>query len=161
VKYGKVGHTIDMATPEEMMKDVGPLRVLFVCVGNSCRSQMAEGLARAMAGDGVTATSAGTSPAAAVAPKALEVMGELGIDISDQSPKLLTRELIEGADRVFIMGCDARDMCPVAWLEGAVDWELEDPIGKGVDKYREVRDLIRRHMEAMLRTEGIEPCPLG
>ncbi len=138
-----------------------PLRLLFVCVGNSCRSQMAEGLARAMGGDAVEAASAGTMRAQQVAPKAVQVMAELGIDISGQEPKGLTRESIDDADRVLIMGCDARDMCPAAWLEDAIDWELEDPMGQGVEKYREVRDLIRQHVEDLLREEGIEPVPVG
>jgi arsenate reductase len=139
----------------------GALRMLFICVGNSCRSQMAEGLARAMGGDRVRATSAGTSPAEAVAPKAVQVMAELGIDISSQHPDLLTRGLIDDADRVYIMGCDARGMCPAAWLANAIDWELEDPMGKGVEKYREVRDLIREHIEDALYEEGIEPASIG
>jgi arsenate reductase len=144
-----------------MTGEQGPLRLLFVCVGNSCRSQMAEGLARAMGGDAVEASSAGTMRAQQVAPKAVEAMAELGIDISGQSPKGLTEEMVDAADRVLIMGCDARDMCPVVWLEDAVDWELEDPMGKGLDKYREVRDLIRAHIEELLRSEGIEAAPVG
>ena len=143
------------------MNDGGPLRLLFVCVGNSCRSQMAEGLARAMGGDAVEAASAGTMRAQQVASKAVEVMAELGIDISGQRPIGLTKEMIDSADRAFTMGCDARDMCPVVWLEDVVDWELEDPMGKGVEKYREGRDLIRRHIEDLLREEGIEPKPIG
>ncbi len=139
----------------------GPIGLLFVCVGNSCRSQMAEGLARAMGGDRVAASSAGTAPADRVAPKAVHVMAELGIDISSQTPDLLTRGLLDAADRVFIMGCDARGMCPAAWLETAIDWELEDPMGKGVEKYREVRDHIRRHVEEALRAEGMEPLRIG
>ena len=137
-----------------------PLHLLFVCVGNSCRSQMAEGLARALGGDRVRASSAGAIPAEMVAPKAIQVMEELGIDISSQQPKLITQELVDAADSVFIMGCDARSVCPAAFLDGAIDWELEDPMGKGVDKYREVRDLIRRHIEALLREEGIVPAPI-
>ncbi len=122
---------------------------------------MAEGLARAMGGEVVEASSAGTMRAQQVAPKAVQVMAELGIDISGREPKGLTRESIDAADRVLIMGCDARDMCPAVWLEDAIDWELEDPMGQGVDKYREVRDLIRQHVEDLLRKEGIEPVPVG
>jgi arsenate reductase len=132
-----------------------PLRLLFVCVGNSCRSQMAEGLARAMGADAVEARSAGTSPGDKVAPKAVEVMRELGIDISGGSPKALTKEMLDWADMSFTMGCDARDMCPAPWLATAGDWELEDPMGKGIEKYREVRDEIRRHIESVLEREGI------
>jgi arsenate reductase len=96
-----------------------------------------------------------------VAPKAVQVMEGLGIDISSQRPKLLSRELVDAADAVFIMGCDVRSVCPAAFLERAVDWELEDPMGQGVERYREVRDLIRQHVEALLRDEGMEPEPLG
>ena len=143
-----------------MMRE-GPLRMLFVCVGNSCRSQMAEGFAKAMGGDRVEVASAGTLRAQQVAPKAVQVMAELGIDISSQKPKGLTEDMLERADRVFIMGCDVRDHCPVVWLEDAVDWDLEDPMGQGLEKYREVRDLIRRHMDKTLREEGIEPLSIG
>lgn len=132
-----------------------PVRLLFVCVGNSCRSQMAEGLARAMGGDAVEARSAGTAPGDKVAPKAVEVMREAGIDISGARPKLLTKELLEWADMSFTMGCDARDMCPAPWLATAGEWELEDPMGKGIEKYREVRDEIVRHLEALFEREGI------
>ncbi len=139
----------------------GPLRLLFVCVGNSCRSQMAEGFARAMGGERVIATSAGTMAADRVAPKAVQVMAELGVDISGQEPKALTREMLDAADRVLIMGCDARKYCPAVWLQDAVDWDLEDPMGQGVEKYREVRDLIRRRMLDLFEEEGIEPLPLA
>ena len=138
-----------------------PLHLLFVCVGNSCRSAMAEGLARALGGDRVRASSAGAVPAELVAPKAVQVMEELGIDISSQRPKLITGELVDAADEVFIMGCDARSVCPAAFLERAIDWELEDPMGQGVEKYREARDLIRQHIEGLLREEGIEPTLIG
>jgi protein-tyrosine-phosphatase len=137
-----------------------PLRMLFVCVGNSCRSQMAEGFARAMGGDRVEVASAGTMAADTVAPKAVAVMAELGIDISGQRPEQLTREMLDEADRVFIMGCDARSYCPTGWLDDAVDWDLEDPVGQDLEKYREIRDLIRRRMTETLGEEGIEPRPL-
>ncbi len=143
------------------MTDPRPLRLLFVCVGNSCRSQMAEGFARAMGGEGVVAVSAGTMRAQVVAPKAVQVMAELGIDISQHEPKGLTEEMLDAADAVFVMGCDARDYCPAGWLQDAVDWDLEDPMGQGVEKYREVRDLIRHHMEGTLRKKGIRPLHIG
>lgn len=143
------------------MSDAIHLHLLFVCVGNSCRSQMAEGLARALGGGWVQASSAGALPAEMVAPKAVQVMEELGIDISSQRPKLITEELVDAVDTVIIMGCDVRSVCPAAFLEQAIDWELEDPLGQGVERYREVRDLIRQHIEALLRDEGIEPAALG
>jgi arsenate reductase len=122
---------------------------------------MAEGLAKAMGGERVYATSAGTAPADGVASKAVQAMAQLGIDIRDQQPTQLTRELLEAADRVFIMGCDARSMCPVDWLDDAIDWDIEDPMGKGLGKYIMVRDVIRIHLERALRAEGIEPRPVG
>jgi protein-tyrosine-phosphatase len=137
-----------------------PLKLLFVCVGNSCRSQMAEGLARAMGGDRVEVESAGTSPGDIVAPKAVSVMRELGIDISGQQPKILTQEAIGRADRVVTMGCDASEMCPAPWLANAGDWGLDDPAGQGIEKYREVRDEIVSKMEALFEREGI-PNRLG
>jgi arsenate reductase len=132
-----------------------PLRLLFVCVGNSCRSQMAEGLARAMGGDRVEARSAGTSPGDKVAPKAVEVMRELGIDISHHRPKALTEGMLAWADRSFTMGCDARDMCPAPWLASAGDWRLDDPVGLGPEKYRAVRDEIAVHLRELFDAEGI------
>ena len=108
-----------------------------------------------------SAASAGTMNADVVAPKAVQVMAELGVDISAQTPKALTKEMLDAADRVFIMGCDAQQYCPVVWLEDAEDWDLEDPVGQGVEKYREVRDAVRGHMERALRAEGIEPRPVG
>lgn len=132
-----------------------PLRLLFVCVGNSCRSQMAEGLARAMAGDRVEAMSAGVSPGDKVAPKAVEVMRELGVDISDHRPKPLTEGMLEWADHTFTMGCDVRDMCPAEWLSGAGDWRLDDPMGLGLEKYRAVRDEIVAHLMELFDDEGV------
>ena len=132
-----------------------PLRLLFVCVGNSCRSQMAEGLAQDMGGERVVAESAGVSPGDRVAPKAVEVMAELGIDISHHRPKLLTKDALDRADRSLTMGCDARDLCPAPWLASSGGWEIEDPVGQGIEKYREVRDDIRRHLERLLEEEGI------
>lgn len=142
-------------------KENQKIKVLFLCTGNSCRSQMAEGFARAMGGPGVVAVSAGTMRAQVVAPKAVQVMAELGIDISQHEPKGLTEEMLDAADAVFVMGCDARDYCPAVWLQDAVDWDLEDPMGQGVEKYREVRDLIRHHMEGTLRKKGIRPLHIG
>lgn len=116
---------------------------------------MAEGLARAMGGDRVEARSAGVSPGDKVAPKAVEVMRELGIDISGQAPKPLTRGMLERADRSFTMGCDARDMCPAPWLAKTGDWRLDDPMGLGLEKYRAVRDEIVTHLLELFDAEGI------
>ena len=122
--------------------------ILFLCVGNSCRSQMAEGFARASGK--VIAISAGTEPGDKVAPKAIEVMKEKGIDISGQHPKLLTAEMVEKADICISMGCGVEESCPAPLLEKFVDWGLEDPWGQGVEKYRETRDEIEIRVKKLL-----------
>jgi len=128
-------------------------KVMFICVGNSCRSQMAEGFARHLGKDRVEAMSAGTVPAEMVAPKAIEVMAEKGIDISMQMPKMLDLELALSCDRVITMGCDAKDMCPAPLVKRlGEDWGLEDPMGKGIEKYRKVRDLIEKKVQHLLET---------
>lgn len=137
------------------------MKILFLCVGNSCRSQMAEGFLRHMGEDRFEAQSAGTEPGYKVAPKAVEVMAEKGIDISSQKPKLLSWEMIEDADICISMGCgvaesldsthfspaterDLEEPCPANLLKEFRDWGLEDPWGQGIDKYREIRDEIEK-----------------
>ena len=122
--------------------------ILFLCVGNSCRSQMAEGFARASGK--VEVISAGTEPGDKVAPKAVEVMKEKGIDISGQHPKLLTAEMVEKADICISMGCGVEESCPAPLLEKFTDWGLEDPWGQGLDKYRETRDEIEKRVKKLL-----------
>ena len=129
--------------------------ILFLCVGNSCRSQMAEGFAKTY--DDIMVTSAGTEPGDKVAPKAVEVMAEKGINISSQHPKLLTAEMVEKADICISMGCGVAESiesaCPAPLLEKIVDWGLEDPWGQGLEKYRETRDEIERLVLGLL--EGV------
>ena len=123
-------------------------RVLFVCVENACRSQMAEGFLNALAAGKATAKSAGGNPAERVNPLAVEVMSEVGIDISEQKPKPITAEMIKESDKVILMGC-GRDACPIAPRE-VEDWGIEDPVEKGIEKFREVRDAIRGKTEKLL-----------
>lgn len=118
---------------------VPSMKVLFVCVGNSCRSQMAEGFAR---NSGIEVASAGTIPAAGVAPKAVEVMAELDIDISGQTSDLLDLDSLDRWDKVISMGCGVEDSCPA--LKADEDWKLDDPVGKGLDEYRRIRDQIKK-----------------
>jgi arsenate reductase len=120
------------------------MKVLFVCVGNSCRSQMAEGFAK---NAGFEAASAGTVPADGVAPKAVEVMAELNIDISSQTSDMLDLNSLEYWDMVISMGCGVEDTCPA--LKADVDWGLDDPVGKGLDEYRRIRDQIKILVEAL------------
>ena len=123
--------------------------VLFVCVHNSGRSQMAEGFFNHLAGGRARAVSAGTTPADRVQPEAVQVMGEVGIDIDRQRPKLLTPEMIEGAARVITMGCGVEGVCPATFVP-TEDWELDDPHGQPIEKVHEIRDEIRRRLEDLL-----------
>ena len=123
--------------------------VLFVCVGNSGRSQMAEAFFNQAAGDKARAMSAGTKPASAVDPRTVEVMREVGIDISAARPKALTTEMLEQADRVVTMGCGVEGVCPASFVE-TEDWQLEDPKGKPIEEVRRIRDEIKAGVARLL-----------
>lgn len=109
---------------------------------------MAEGFLDALASGKAVAQSAGNKPAEAVNPLAVEVMKEVGIDISKHKPKMINPEMINEADKVVLMGC-GRDVCPIV-PKDVVDWHIEDPVGKGIGKFREVRDIIKRKVEGLL-----------
>ena len=119
-------------------------RVLFVCLHNAGRSQMSEALFAQAAGGRHTAASAGTAPAERVHPEVVEVMRELGIDLSDRTPKPLTRELAELADVVVTMGCG--DECPYIPGKRYIDWDLPDPKGLPIEEVRAIRDEIARRV---------------
>ncbi|MBI4285872.1 MAG: arsenate reductase ArsC [Chloroflexi bacterium] len=127
-----------------------PKKVLFVCVENAGRSQMAEAFFKHLARGKAAGLSAGTSPAKQVNPAVLQVMREVGIDISQNKPKGLTSELLAEADRVITMGCGAEGVCPAA-LVPVADWGIEDPKGKPMSKVREIRDRIKAKVEELLR----------
>jgi len=118
--------------------------VLFVCVHNAGRSQMAAGFLKDMAGDRIEIRSAGTQPKNEINPVAIEAMAEVGIDISNQIPKVLDDEAVKASDYVITMGCG--DECP--WFPGKtyLDWVLDDPAGQGLDSVRPIRDKIREHV---------------
>ena len=122
--------------------------VLFVCVHNAGRSQMAAGWLRHLAGDAVEVRSAGSVPGDRVNPSAVEAMAEVGIDISDQRPKVLTTESVEASDVVITMGCG--DACPVFPGKRYLDWALDDPAGQGADAVRPIRDDIDARVRALL-----------
>jgi arsenate reductase (thioredoxin) len=126
--------------------------VLFVCVHNAGRSQMAAGFLTALAGDTVDVRSAGTQPADAVNPAVVEAMGEVGIDLAAETPKVLTADAVQTSDYVVTMGCG--DECP--YFPGTVylDWELDDPAGRGVDAVRPIRDDIRARIDDLVATLG-------
>jgi arsenate reductase (thioredoxin) len=122
-------------------------RVLFVCLHNAGRSQMSEALFRRAAGDRHEARSAGTSPAESVHPEVVEVMGELGIDVSNRKPRKLERDLAEWADVVVTMGCG--DECPYIPGKRYIDWDLQDPKGLPVSEVRAIRDDIDRRVREL------------
>lgn len=119
-------------------------KVLFVCVENAGRSQMAEAFANHFGKGVVNALSAGTRPSKEVNPVVAQVMKEKGIDISRNKPKPLDIKMIEEAEVVVTMGCGAEGFCPAPLFEKIIDWQLEDPKGKPVEKVRQIRDEIER-----------------
>lgn len=122
--------------------------VLFVCVHNAGRSQMAAGFLTHLAGDRIEVRSAGSAPAESINSAAVEAMNELGIDISDQSPKILTVDAVEASDVVITMGCG--DTCPIFPGKSYRDWVLEDPAGQGIESVRPIRDEIKAKVEALI-----------
>jgi len=127
--------------------------VLFVCVGNSGRSQMAEAFFNHFRGGGCLALSAGTRPAASLSRTAIAAMAELGIDIRSQQPKPLTQQMIQQADRIIAMGCDVVESCP-AGFHPSEDWNLADTQGQPLEKIRFIRDQIRKRVLALLTELG-------
>lgn len=122
--------------------------VLFVCVHNAGRSQMAAGFLRDLAGDRIEVRSAGSMPADEINPVAVEAMGELGIDITAEQPKVLTTEAVQASDVVITMGCG--DACPFFPGKRYEDWKLDDPAGQGIDAVRPIRDEIRARIERLV-----------
>ena len=122
--------------------------ILFVCVHNAGRSQMAAGLTRKLGGDRVAVRSAGSDPAESVNPAAVEAMAEVGVDIADAAPELLDRDAVEEADVVITMGCG--DACPVFPGKRYEDWELDDPAGEDLETVRRIRDEIQSRVAALL-----------
>ena len=122
--------------------------VLFVCVHNAGRSQMAAGYLQALAGDRIQVLSAGTQPKDQVNSSAIEAMAEEGIDITNNVPKVLSDETVKDSDYVITMGCG--DACPFFPGKTYLDWPLNDPAGKDVDEVRPIRDEIRAKVEALI-----------
>ena len=126
-------------------------KVLFVCVENARRSQMAEAFLNKLAKGQAVAASAGARPASKVDAKAVEVMKEIGIDITKEKPKALTMKMVEEADVVITMGCGA-DVCPVV-PKRVEEWKIEDPAGKPIAQFSEIRNEIRKRVENLI--EGL------
>ena len=122
--------------------------VIFVCVHNAGRSQMAAGFMTALSGGAVEVRSAGSTPADRINPTAVRAMAEVGIDITAEQPKVLTPEAVQASDAVITMGCG--DACPFYPGKRYEDWVLEDPAGQGIEAVRPIRDEIRARVQALL-----------
>ncbi|MFE2157852.1 arsenate reductase ArsC [Streptomyces lydicus] len=131
------------------MTDARKPSVLFVCVHNAGRSQMAAAFLTHLGGDQVEVRSAGSAPADTVNPAVVEAMAEVGIDLSAQTPKILTTEAVRSSDVVITMGCG--DACPIFPGKRYLDWKLDDPAGQGVDAVRPIRDEIERRIHGLLK----------
>lgn len=127
-------------------------KILFVCVENAGRSQMAEAFFRKYAPDGYEPVSAGTKPTLEVNPIAAEAMKEIGIDLGKQKPKVLTNEIITNSILSVNMGCMDKTECPAIFMKNSLDWNIEDPKGKSIDKVRAIRDDIELKVRQLCKT---------
>jgi len=127
--------------------------VLFVCVHNAGRSQMAAGYLQHLAGDRIEVLSAGSQPGNQINPVAVQAMAEEGIDIAGNQPKVLTSEAVQASDVVITMGCG--DECPYFPGKRYEDWNLDDPAGQGIDAVRPIRDEIRGRIEELIASLGV------
>jgi protein-tyrosine-phosphatase len=123
--------------------------ILFVCVENAGRSQIAEGFFRKYAPEGYDPLSAGTKPISQINPLAIQVMNEIGIDISKQKPKDLSEDMMRNSDRIINMGCMDKNFCPTLFIPNVVDWGIEDPKDKSIERVREIRDDIERRIKEL------------
>lgn len=137
-----------MTTQTESTTMTATPTILFVCVHNAGRSQMAAGYAQALGGDRVQVLSAGSAPKDQINPIAIQAMAEDGIDIAGNQPKVLTTDAVRESDAVITMGCG--DACPIFPGKRYEDWDLTDPAGKGIDDVRPIRDEIKTRVQALL-----------
>lgn len=124
--------------------------VLFVCVENAGRSQMAEGFFKKYAPKGFKVQSAGTKPVSQINPLAIQAMREVGIDISNQKSKEITEEMMRSSDSIVNMGCMDKSFCPTLFLPKVIEWNLPDPKGKSIEKVREIRDEIEERVKELV-----------
>ena len=129
-------------------------RILFVCVENAGRSQIAEAFANKYGKDRFIVSSAGNKPADRVNPIVVEALKEKGINVSMNRPKLLTFQMAQDADLIVTMGCDEKGICPGPFFKPTIDWKLEDPKGKPIEKVREIRDDIERRVQKLIAEES-------
>jgi arsenate reductase (thioredoxin) len=126
-------------------------KVLFVCIENAGRSQMAEAFFRKYVTDNYEAASAGTRHTSEINPLAVQVMKEVGIDISKQKPKEITEDMIKNATKIINMGCMDKNACPALFVYNIIDWEIEDPRDKPIEKVIEIRDGIEKRIEELVK----------
>ena len=124
--------------------------ILFVCVENAGRSQIAEGFFNKFAPKGYRAISAGTKPVSQINPLAVEVMGEVGIDISTQKSKHITEDMMRNSTMTVNMGCMEKEACPTLFFYNLLEWNVEDPKGKSIEKVREIRDEIEQRVKELV-----------
>lgn len=124
--------------------------ILFVCVENAGRSQMAEAFFRKYLADRFETISAGTNPAAKVNPIVIQVMEEIGIDIKEKIPKIISQQMINQAKVTINMGCMGRESCPALFLKDVIDWEIPDPKGNTIDEVRKIRDQIEQEVKKFI-----------
>jgi arsenate reductase (thioredoxin) len=125
-------------------------KILFVCIENAGRSQMAEAFANKYGKDKFVILSAGNKPAEIVNPVVVKVMKEKGMDISANKPKLLTFQMVQDSNLIVTMGCNDQGICPGPFFKPTIEWKLEDPKGKPIDKVREIRDEIEQKVQRLL-----------
>jgi len=128
--------------------------ILFVCVENAGRSQMAEGFFNKYAPKGYRGASAGTKPAEEINPLVIQAMKEIGIDISNQRSKVITDEMIRDSTRAINMGCLDSSECPMLFLDNPLDWSIHDPKGRSIESVREIRDEIERKVKEFAESLG-------
>ena len=124
--------------------------ILFVCVENAGRSQMAEGFFNKSPPEGYRAVSAGTKPVSQINPVVIDVMREVGIDISNQKSKEITEDMMRNSFKTVNMGCMDKESCPTIFLPNVIDWNLEDPKGKSFERVREIRDGIDQRVKELV-----------
>ena len=127
-------------------------KILFVCVENAGRSQMAEGFFRKYAPDGYEPQSAGTKPIDTVNPLVIVAMKEIGIDISSQQPKIISDSMIQQSSKIVNMGCMDKESCPALFVQNVLDWGIPDPKGKSFDEVQKIRDLIGKRVLELCKT---------
>ena len=129
-----------------------PKNILFVCVENAGRSQMAEAFFKKYAKNQFNVISAGTSPSSHLNPVVVSVMNELGIDLENQKPQLLSSSMIENSNKTVNMGCMDKESCPSLFVKDVDDWSIEDPKGKSIDDVRKIRDQIKNDILNLLNS---------